>query len=153
MHRFLLAVLLAAPVWAQPHPDFSGTWKLNVTESDYSDKRASPPDSLVVTLRQKGRSLKYALTNERGGKKIHFSIDLDFSGAPHVSDEVGIVSIEWKGASIVVSTLYNPDNERRSDQSQTWTLSADGRKLIDEVLVHPPKNAPEVRIKRVFEKQ
>jgi len=63
---------------------------------------------------------------------------------------VVIVTAEWKGASIVVSTLYN---ERRSDQVQTGTLSADGKKLIDEVVVHPPKNAPELRIKRVFDKQ
>ena len=51
----LALALLAAPILVpclladDAPPNFSGTWKLNVAESDYSDKRAVVPDRLVLT--------------------------------------------------------------------------------------------------------
>ena len=69
------------------------------------------------------------------------------------SDAAGIVMAEWKGDGLIVSILYNPGSDRQSDQVETWTLSTDGKKLIDDVIVHPPRNAAEVHIKRVFDKQ
>jgi hypothetical protein len=154
MHRLvLLCVLAPAFLAAQSHPDFTGTWKLNVAESDFSDKRFVVPDRLVYTLRQKGDSMKFGMDSEARGRKNKWTIDLAIGGSPHVSDEAGIINAEWKGNKLVLDVLYNPDNERRSDQQQTWSLSDDGKKLIEDLVVHPPKSTLELRTKRVFDKQ
>jgi hypothetical protein len=148
-----LLFAIAGLVGAQSHPNFSGTWKLNVAESDFNDKRAVVPDRLVLTIQHKNDKLKFKNEWQKADKKNTFDVDLTIGGPPYESNAAGVVTAERKGDSLVVSTLYNPGTERQSDQVQTWNLSADGKKLIEEMIVHPPGNRPEVRIKRVFEKQ
>ena len=60
MIRFsFLLFAIAGLVGAQSHPNFSGTWKLNVAESDFNDKRAVVPDRLVLTIQHKNDKLKF----------------------------------------------------------------------------------------------
>ena len=64
--------------------------------------------------------------------------------------------MEWKGEALIVSTLFNPGQDRQSDQVETWTLAADGKRFTDDLVVHPPQNAKNrepVHIVRVLEKQ
>jgi len=146
-------VAVSAMGWAQPHPNFTGTWKINVAESDYSDKRAVVPDRLVLTVQHRNDKLKLRNDWERAGKKNNFDFELTIGGAAHESDAAGIVTAEWKGDALVVSYLYNPGTERQSNQVETWTLAPDGKRMLEQVVVHPPGDRPEVRIKRVFDKQ
>ena len=154
MFRFtFLALAVSGLLAAQSHPNFSGTWKLNVAESDYSDKRAVVPDRLVFTIQLKNDRLKWHNDWAKGDRKNNFDVDLTIGGSPYESDAAGIVTAEWKGDTLIVSILYNPGSDRQSDQVETWTLSTDGKKMVDELIVHPPSNAAEVHIKRVFDKQ
>ena len=92
----------------------------------------------------------------RQGKKNGFTADLHIGGEPHESDAAGIISVEWKGDSLAVDTLYNPQNERRASMEELWTLSADGKKLNDKVVYHVPasaKDQSDVQFTRVFDKQ
>lgn len=149
----MVAIALAC---AQPKPKFSGTWKLNTAESDYTDKRLSFPDSLVWTLEQKGEHLKYTVAGVRQGKNNGFTADVQIGEEPFESNEAGIITAKWKGASLIVDTLYNPQNERRSSMEEIWTLSEDGKKLTDKVVYHVPKtakNPADIEFKRVFDKQ
>ena len=55
-----------------------------------------------------------------------------------------------------MDTLYNPGKDRESSMEEIWTLSVDGKRLIDEVTYHMPKtakNTSDVHFKRVFDKQ
>jgi len=55
-----------------------------------------------------------------------------------------------------VDTLYNPGKDHESSMEEVWTLSADGKRLIDEVTYHMPKtakNTSDVHFKRIFDKQ
>ena len=151
--RISLLLCVAGISVAQQHPDFSGTWNLNVADSDYSDKHAVVPDRLVLTVQQSGDALKYRLAREKDGKKTHYDVELTISGPPYESDAAGVVTAEWKGDKLEIPTLFNPGQDRQSDQTETWSLSADGKRLIDDVLIHPPRNGPEVHIKRVLDKQ
>ena len=154
--RLLFLSLLITSLWAQTKPNFSGTWKLNVAESDFSDKRAAVPDRMVWTLEQKGDHVAYKVEVERQGKKNGFDLDADIGGAPFESDDAGIVSFQWKGLGLVVDTLYNPGTDRQSSMQEIWTLSFDGKKLSDEVVYHMPKtakNPADVHFKRVFDRQ
>jgi len=155
MTLFRTALLLGAAgiAAAQQHPNFSGTWNLNVAASDFSDKRASVPDRLVLTVQQSGDALKYRCDREKDGKKHHYDVDLTIGGPPYESDAAGVVTAEWKGDKLEIPTLFNPGQDRQSDQTETWSLSPDGKKLTDDLVIRLPRKAGEVHIKRVFDKQ
>jgi hypothetical protein len=151
-----LSLVCAVLLSGQGKPDFSGTWKLNAGESDFSDKRTSPPELLVWTLRHEGKHVTYKVQAERKGKKNEFDADADIGGEPYESDAAGIIRFQWKGSSLAVDTLYNPGQDRETSMEEVWTLSGDGKKLTDDVVYHVAKNAKDtadVRFKRVFDKQ
>jgi putative CocE/NonD family hydrolase len=78
----------ASPPPATPgKPNFSGTWKLKLADSDYSDPNASKPDSLVRTVKQTGDSLSYKVEREKNGEKTQFQVDLKIGGAAFESKD------------------------------------------------------------------
>lgn len=151
MRFLLLCAALAAA--AESKPDFSGNWLLNPDASDYTDPRAVRPEKMTLSIQQKNDRFKYRVENQARGRKYTYDVDASAGGAPFESDAAGVVSIEWSGATLVVSTLFNPGQERQSDQVDRWTLSPDGKRLTSDLVVHPPQNRPAVHIVRVFEKK
>lgn len=127
-----------------------------MADSAFSDKRAPAPDSLLLTLEHRGDKIKYTVAGERQGKKNGFTADLRIGGSPHESNEAGIITVQWKGNSLAVDTLYNPDNERRASMEEIWTLSQDGATLTDTVVFHvasTAKDQSDVKLTRVFKKE
>ena len=151
MRRLLLCLSLFAA--AQSKPDFTGTWRLNLAASDYSDPSAAPPDQITVVIKQKGDHFEYQWEHRARGKTNRFEVDATAGGAPYESDAAGVVSLEWKGESLIVSTLYNPGQDRQSDQAEVWTLSPDHKRLTEDLTVHPLKHGAPVHVVRVFDKQ
>ena len=80
-------------------------------------------------------------------------MDVKVGGAPYESDEAGVISMEWKGSKLAVNTLYNPGQDRQSSNEEVWTLSPDGKRLTDDLTIHPPRNGAPVHVVRVFDKQ
>src|SRR4029450_426443 len=74
------------------------------------------------------------------------------AGAPHESDEAGIISAEWKGETLHFNYLYNPGTARQSERTEEWTLSPDWTKLIDQEWTKRP-DGQEFRYKLVFDRQ
>jgi len=136
---------------AAENPNFSGVWQLNKTESDYGAKGASLPDRLTRTVQQKGNSLKYKVEREKDGRKGGFEVEVEIGGQPFASDEAGVVSAEWHGQTLTIETLFNPGTDRSSSQVESWTLSADGKKLVDEY-VATRHDGGQTHIRRVFDK-
>src|SRR5258708_31689801 len=122
MFRFtFLALAVSGLLAAQSHPNFSGTWKLNVAESDYSDKRAVVPDRLVLTIQLKNDRLKWHNDWAKGDKKNNFDVDVTIGGSPYQSDSAGIVPVEWKGDALIVSILLKPGGDPQPGQGGTPT--------------------------------
>ena len=136
---------------AAENPNFSGVWQLNKAESDYSAAGASLPDRLTRTIQQKGNSLKYKVEREKDGRKGSFEVEVNIGGQPFASDEAGVVSAEWHGKTLNITTLFNPGTERSSSQEENWTLSADGKKLTDEFAA-TRHDGKQTHIRRVFDK-
>jgi len=103
------------------------------------------------TIKQKGNKLSYKVESETKGKKNGFEVDLTIGGEGYESDAAGVVSAEWKDSSLVITTLFNPTSDHPSDQTETWVLSEDGNKLVDELEYHGKQGT--ARISRVFDKQ
>jgi hypothetical protein len=124
---------------------------MNLAASDYSEADAKKPDRFTISIQHKGDALKYRVDREKDGKKDRFEVDLNIGGSPFESDAAGVVSAEWKGDRLEVQTLYNPGQDRQSYQTETWSISAEG-KLVDDVVIHPPRNGAAVHVRRVLDK-
>ena len=149
----IVLCVTAATLLAQQHPNFSGSWSLNLGASDYSDSTANRPDHLTITVQQHGDVLKYRVEREKDSKKSNMEVDLSIGGAPLISDALGDIQAQWKGDKLEIQTMYNPGQDRQSDQVETWSLSADEKQLTDDIRIHPPNNQREVHIRRVLDKQ
>jgi len=73
-------------------------------------------------------------------------------GQPHVSDEAGIITAQWKDAALEFKYLYNPGTPRESERTESWTLSADRQKLFDQEWTRRP-DGQEFRYRLVFDRQ
>jgi hypothetical protein len=74
------------------------------------------------------------------------------SGQPHVSNEAGIITARWKDDTLHFDYLYNPGTERQSERTEDWTLSPDGKTLIDQEW-GKRADGQEQRYKLVFDRQ
>ena len=151
----LVCLAMALASWAQSQPDFSGKWKLNLHETEFPGPRPSPERfSAIRTVEQKRNELRLKIERVVDGRKSGFNfVTIPIgSGQPHVSDEAGIITARWKDETLHFDYLYNPGTERESERTEDWTLSADGKKLIDQEWNRRP-DGQELRYKVVFDKQ
>jgi len=150
-----LSAALGVVAWAQAKPDFSGAWKLNIEETDFPGGPKPSPStfSAVRTVQQRSKDIRLKIENNRNGKKGGFDfVTIPIAGEPHVSDEAGIITAEWQGETLHFHYLYNPGTDRQSERTEDWTLSADGKKLVDQE-VRTQADGKELRYKIVFDKQ
>lgn len=150
--RFALLAVFASIAYAQQHPNFGGTWILNRAESDFTDKHASAPDRLVLTVHHKGDDLRYDTVREKDGKKSQGHLDLSI-GNPNPLGGEGTASADWKGDKLEFKLLNNAGQPSEFEAVDTWSLSPDGKKLTSDYVVHLPKNGGESRVRRVFDKK
>jgi hypothetical protein len=146
----LLLSVFASIAIAQPHPNFSGTWNLNRAESDFTDKHASAPDSLVLTVHQNGDDFSYDSVREKDGKKSKGHLDLVVSLPNPIGGE-GTASAEWKADKLEFKLLNNVGQQ--TETVDTWSLSPDEKRLTSDMVAHLPKNGGDLHIHRVFDKK
>jgi hypothetical protein len=133
-------------------PNFTGTWALDLMQSDFSDPHASTPDSLLRTIQQKGDSLNYKVERQQKGRKSEFQVDLKVGGRGFESNQAGAVTAQWEGETLAVRTIFNPGSDRQAEQMERWTLQPDGKRMTDNVSVHLA-DGTEIKIRRVFVRQ
>jgi hypothetical protein len=151
----LLCLAIAFTYGAQSKPDFSGKWKLNIDETEFLGTKPSPATfSAVRTVEQKRNELRLKVERVNNGQKSGFNfVTIPIgSGEPHVSDEAGIITAQWKDETLHFNYLYNPGTERQSERTEDWTLSPDGKKLIDQEWAKRA-DGQELRYKVVFDRQ
>lgn len=135
----LAAVLMVAGTgFAQSKPNFSGTWKLNVTKSDFGP--VPGPDAQTDVIEQKGDTIKINVSAESDQGKLQYTETLTTDGrevavspdspATHPAPEVTMQSIaaSWDGATLNVSQKLTYGTDPVTGVSH-YTLSADGKTL------------------------
>jgi len=148
-----LCLALVLP-WAQSKPDFSGTWKLNIDETEFQGAKPSAATYTAVrTVEQKPNALRLKIERVNNGQKSGFNfVTIPIGGGEHVSDEAGIITARWQDETLHFDYLYNPATDRQSERTEDWTLSPDKKKLIDQEWLKQP-NGRELRYKVVFDRQ
>ncbi len=129
--RWILLFLLAwvGSAAAQTHPDFSGSWKLNLAKSDVREmdlqgalfKIAHHEPDLAI-------SRKLIYTTETNDLSFTLKTDGNAVVVPY-SDEKMKIAVRWADASLLCSIRDVDDSEDEADRV-SYTLSPDRKTLI-----------------------
>jgi hypothetical protein len=126
----------AAPAPAKPapsprRPDFSGTWKLDVTKSEFGKVPGTRPRARTDVIEHRDPRLTQTLhldnTTRRDTTRYSYTTD----GKPcvnHVDEQKITATVRWEGTVLrLESKTKLMLLEMKLDER--WTLSPDGRKL------------------------
>jgi hypothetical protein len=132
------ALVLATLAFAADHPDFTGTWKMEVSKTDDSK---GPPPRITRRVSKEGNVITMTEIQHRDGKERAiirlFSTDGTvvrgkLSGQPIATRGM------WDGDKLVSDTLIGDTNMLH----EVWSLSDDGRTWTNEMVFdgHPSKS-------------
>lgn len=121
----------ASPTDGGAHPNFSGTWKLDVAKSNFG--QGQPPASEVDTITESGNSMKVAI-DQKGGMMgdTNYTEAFTTDGQPSSWKGMGDSEVkgtaQWDGDKLVMNakTSFQGSDVTIKD---TYSLSADGKTL------------------------
>ena len=123
-------------------PNFSGTWKLNKSKSNYGPVAA--PERMERKIVHDDPSLRMTImqVSQEGEQTLDLAYKTDGSDSVNKIRDVEITSVaKWDGQVLIVSS-------RRGDfmQSERWTLSEDGKVLTLVNRINSPQGNFEVTV-------
>jgi hypothetical protein len=145
----ILTTVLASASAAAEKPNFSGDWKMNVTQSNFGAlpgpsnivrKITHAEPSLVIVEQQEGGLGDQTTTRQytTDGKEMSF----ESSGAVVKGNAV------WEGDALILTSTVDAMSVKFTDK---MTLSGDGRLLISSVHIASPQGDLDIMI--VFDRQ
>lgn len=140
---FLFSSLLLSTLSlvAQSHPNFGGTWKLNVPKS-----QTAGVTQLVVEVDHKDPVLKYVVRGVAGGQAIEESETLTTDGKASRDSHGVNVEANWDGPDLVI---VGTGDDKSMVYLVRLSLSNDG-KTMTRLFTY--KDDPEQR-REIYEKQ
>ena len=130
---FALLTLVMGVAGAQAKSDYSGTWKINATKSDFGPM--PPPDSLTQTIAHKDPDLKAHVVST-GGPMGDQTYDITYTtDGKECTNSFGGMEFKsvanWDGDDLVVDTK-GKFNDTDFTSKDRWKLSSDGKTLTME---------------------
>jgi len=149
----VLVICLAKPVAsAQEHPNFAGTWNLNIDKSEFGG--LPKPDSLTYVLHHAGANLAVDITQD--GKKAHLEFTTD--GEERMTESNAEYEIwarvYWAGPVLVFESRQKARPAHESPGlrwTSRWSLSDDGRTLAVQKHFTAPQG--EFEQKLIYDRQ
>jgi hypothetical protein len=148
----LLALIVTfGLIAAQAKPNLSGTWKANVTKSDFGPMPA--PDSDTRKIDHQDPKLKVNVATSGGMGDLNYEANYTTDGQEstnHVMDSDFKSVAKWDGDDLVIDTKgsFNGTDFTAKDR---WSLSEDGKTLT--VQRHLSSAMGEADQKVVYDKQ
>jgi hypothetical protein len=151
LFSFVVLIGILGLVQGQAKSNFSGTWKLDTSKSDFGPLPS--PDSMTETIVHKDPSLKVSLTQTGGLGDITMDLSYTTDGAEcvnHVRQNEIRSIFKWDGDDLVVDIKgkYGETDYKSKDR---WTLSSDGKTLT--ITRHVSSPMGEADVKELFVKQ
>jgi hypothetical protein len=150
---FLLTLLIVAIglVEAQARSNFSGTWKVNISKSDFGPIPA--PDSQVQKINHEDPNIKVNVAESGENGDLNFDLSYTTDGKECTNTVAGNEFksvLNWEGDDLVIDTKgsFNGTDFTAKDR---WTISEDGKTLT--VQRHLTSAMGEADQKVLFEKQ
>ena len=142
MRLFLIALALMTPLVAAP--EFTGTWTLNVAQSQYGQFPA--PQSMTRVVLVSGTQLTM-ITNQKGAAgEVSTSYKYTLDGKPSENGESKGVA-HWEGENLVIESSREAQGIVLT-QRDVWILSGDKKTLTVQSHVKLPNG--EFDVKQVF---
>jgi hypothetical protein len=156
MRKAIVAVLsvtaFATSMFAQSKPNFSGTWKLNVTKSDFGPVPA--PDTRTDVIDHSDPALKVS-TSVTGGPQGNMEATSNYTtdgkeATNHMGPREVKATVVWDGPKLVVNakTTYQ---EAELGIKSIWILSDDGKTLTQNVHFTTPMGEADQTL--IYDKQ
>jgi hypothetical protein len=147
---FVGLLLCSLTVLAADKPDFSGNWKLNVEKSDFGPM--PKPEKADYTIVQKGpeMNVKSTAVGSMGEMTNEVKILTDgteFTNTIRGQEVKG--TAKWEGKTLVVTQKLEIQGTAVTF-IQKWTLSDDGKSIVQEVNISTPQG--EVAQKAILDK-
>jgi hypothetical protein len=156
--RAVFALTLAGvAALAAERPNFSGEWKLNSGKSDFGPMAGNAPTSMTRKIEHKGDDLSATTTQATPNGERTQTSKYKTDGSDSVNKaqtpmgEIEVKSVaSWDGAKLVVKTSREIQGAQIT-QTETWTLSEDGKMLTVDNKISSPMG--DFDIKLVMDKQ
>lgn len=151
----LVTLLLASPAGAQT-PDFSGTWKINVSKSDTPPGRGGQQmdlSQLTLTITQTAETLTIVQTGMGPDRTITYRLDGSESVNAGQRGEMKSTS-KWDGATLVTDGVTNaetPMGAMTITTHEVRSLSDDGTEMTVTTTSDTPRG--KMTRKMVFDRQ
>jgi hypothetical protein len=153
VRKIVVSVLMmgffACAASAQDKPDFSGTWKLNLSKSDFGP--IPGPNSETVVIAQNGANVKEGVSYEDDQGKQGYDLVYTTDGtevvytpdsAPHISMvTLQKLKANWQGATLVVTETLKYQEDADVTGTISRSLSADGKVLTMDFDLMTPAGA------------
>jgi hypothetical protein len=137
-----LGTMMTAPMMAAA--DFTGTWTLNVAQSQYGQFPA--PQSMTRVILMSGSTLTM-ITNQKGASgEVSTTLKYTLDGKPNENGESKGVA-HWEGENLVIESSREAQGIVLT-QRDVWILSADKKTLTVQSHVKLPNG--EFDVKQVF---
>jgi hypothetical protein len=140
----LAAVLLGAvALFGADHPNFSGSWKLNIAKSEMGSEGVT---ALVVDVKHKDPVLTYTARGTAGGQDFEQTETFTTDGKPSRDSQGANLTSHWEGATLVAE---GTGDDGTVLYKLRLTLSEDGKTITR---VFTQKDDPQPR-HEIYEKQ
>jgi hypothetical protein len=127
------ALVSPAPMVQSAKPDFSGTWTMDATKSDFGQMPA--PQSILLVVEHKDPTLKVTVTQKSSEGEFTNIRNLTTDGTENKNtvktmdgDQPITSTTKWNGSILATSAALSIQGMSIS-MSETWELSADGKSL------------------------
>jgi hypothetical protein len=134
---FFVVAALSGVAMAQDHPDFSGTWKLNLSKSNPGDYGPSVRTDVItqdgskftdkVTSSTQMGDSNYTLMFTADGNKV--TIPPDSPQANQGQLTLKDITAAWDGANLVLAEDLDYQGQVEIAAKLTFSLSSDGKTL------------------------
>jgi len=147
---FVGLLLCCLTLVAADKPDFSGNWKLNVDKSDFGPMPKPEKADYTIVHKDPEMNVKSVAVGSMGEMTNEVKILTDgteFTNTVRGQEVKG--TAKWDGKSLVVTQKLEIQGTAITFV-QKWTLSDDGKSIVQEVNISTPQG--EVAQKAVLDK-
>ena len=147
---FVGLLLCCLTVVAADKPDFSGNWKLNVDKSDFGPMPKPEKADYTIVHKDPEMNVKSVAVGSMGEMTNEVKILTDgteFTNTVRGQEVKG--TAKWDGKTLVVTQKLEIQGTAITF-IQKWTLSDDGKSIVQEVNISTPQG--EVAQKAVLDK-
>jgi hypothetical protein len=129
LSAWLLLTAAFGIMQAQAKPNLTGTWKVDVTKSDFGSMPAPDSQTEVITHEDPNLKISVAQTGEMGD--LNFDLAYTTDGKECTNTVAGNEmksTLNWDGDDLVIDTKGNFDGTDFTAKDR-WKLSEDGKTI------------------------